>query len=159
MFKALFRILFATFISWSICGAAVIIPLLGIQWRIFTRPVDGIVDALLDLMKDICGILGVLAIILASLIVPLLRFPRGDPLLHRPGRAWLVGAAVFPLASAIWALGLAAAGILELESAATVDWLILAGASALSGAVFAFTYSYLTVLARRRGEAEGSEDR
>jgi len=154
MVRSFLRILFSTFISWSVCAAAVMLPVMGMQWEIFTRPGKDVVEFVLDLMKDICGILAVLAGILAVLIVPLLQLPRGNPLLRRPGRAWIAGAAVFPVASVIWAFGLHALGTLDMADAEISDWFILAGASALGGGVFAFIHSYLTVLAARKAEGD-----
>lgn len=152
MLRSFLRILFSAFIAWSFCAAAVIIPVVALDWEMFPMPPADFIEYLLDLMKEICGVLAVLVAILAVLIVPLLRFPREKPLLRRPGWASLVGAAVFPVASVIWVFGLDALGILEIGEARGVDWFILGLASALGGAVFAFIHAYLSVLAVRKKE-------
>jgi len=156
MLQSFLRILFSAFIAWSFCAAAVVIPVVALDWEMFPMPPADFAEYLLDLMKEICGVLAVLVAILAVLIVPLLRFPRGNPLLHRPGRASLAGAAVFPIAAVVWVFGLDALGTLEIEEARGVDWFILGLASALGGAVFAFIHSYLTVLAVKRKEAHAA---
>ncbi|WAC18792.1 hypothetical protein OVA24_16300 [Luteolibacter sp. SL250] len=149
MVRSFLRILFSAFIAWSFCAAAVIIPLVVLDWELFPMPPAEFAEYLLDLMKETCGVLAVLVAILAVLIVPLLRFPRGNPLLHRPWWASLAGVSVFPVASVIWVFGLDALGILEIEEGHGSDWVILGLASALGGAVFAFIHAYLTVLAEK----------
>jgi quinol-cytochrome oxidoreductase complex cytochrome b subunit len=150
MLRSFLRILFSAFIAWSFCAAAVMIPVVAPVWEMFPMSPAEFAEYLQDIMKEICGVLAVLVVILAVLIVPLLHFPRGNPLLHRPWWASLAGAAVFPIASVIWVFGLDALGTLEIEEARGVDWFILGLASALGGAVFAFIHAYLSVLAARK---------
>jgi energy-converting hydrogenase Eha subunit A len=154
MFRTFLRVLFSAFIAWSVCAAAVIIPVVAMDWDRFPMPPGEFIDYLTGLMKRICGVLAVLVGILAGLIVPLLHFPHENPLLHRPGRASLAGAAVFPVATVIWAFGLDAIGIQEVGNGTVAEWFILCLASALGGAVFAFIHSYFTVFAAKKTEGD-----